>query len=233
MIEKVVFTDIDGTLLNGFITFDFAKYLNKCSEYNELAYKRQIDILKKFELGEMNYLTAVQEWLHEWGKGVDGKQVNQINKLAKQFFQSYRGSICNSSKILIETLKKKGYYVVGVSAGVDVMMSLVKDYLGLDEIFASKLFNKNGIYLPKLETNLHKVNGKKETLEKFIIDKEVMLKNSIAFGDSLHDLDLFNLAEIKIALNPTKDLERYAKLNKFIVVNENNVLNIVNSMLTD
>jgi len=117
--------------------------------------------------------------------------------------------------------------VVGVSAGAIEMMSLVKDYLGLDYMFASELEVIDGIYSSKLKTNLHDKGGKEMILDKFFKEKDIDSNNSFGFGDSINDLGIFEKVGVRVALNPSNSLLDFAKKNEFIIATKDNVLNLV------
>jgi phosphoserine phosphatase len=125
---------------------------------------------------------------------------------------------------------KKGYLVVGVSVGVMETAELVKEYLGLDYIIASQAEIKNGFYTGKIITNLHTSDGKKLVIEEFCNLVRVDLNESISIGDTMHDLQLFNIVKKKVALNPNKELLKYAKQHNFLVCTHSNILKKINEL---
>ena len=44
--SKVVFTDLDGTLLDGFVTLDLVDYLYKEGFFDSFQYKQQLTLMK-------------------------------------------------------------------------------------------------------------------------------------------------------------------------------------------
>jgi phosphoserine phosphatase len=219
--------DIDGTLLKGFITFEFAEYLHGKKLFKDESYQSQLALMETFKKGKINQSEAVSSWLNFWGEGLAGFKQEEILSAATDFFEIGKKLFFPSSQKLVSKFKDKNYVVVGVSAGAIEMMSLVKDYLGLDYMFASELEVIDGIYSSKLKTNLHDKGGKEMILDKFFKEKDIDSNNSFGFGDSINDLGIFEKVGVRVALNPSNSLLDFAKKNEFIIATKDNVLNLV------
>jgi HAD superfamily phosphoserine phosphatase-like hydrolase len=227
---KVVFTDIDGTLLKGFITVDFVSYLYKNNLFDKNAYEKQLQLMTDYKNGSIGFVPWLKEWAIIWGAGIKGKKQSEILEAANIFFIFFKNKIFPSSKKLMNIFHKKGYLVVGVSVGVMETAELVKEYLGLDYIIASQAEIKNGFYTGKIITNLHTSDGKKLVIEEFCNLVRVDLNESISIGDTMHDLQLFNIVKKKVALNPNKELLKYAKQHNFLVCTHSNILKKINEL---
>jgi len=223
-LSKVVFTDIDGTLLRGFITLDFVNYLYENGFFDSIQYQKQIDLMNLFKIGAIDSLIWLKRWASIWGKGIKNKSEVTLAKKARTFFKNY-SKFYPSSKNLVKYFHEKGYLVVGVSVGVIEVDELVKKYLNLDEVISSKVEVKNGLYTGKVITKLHTKFGKKNSVLSYSKINAVKLSNCVGIGNSLHDVQFIDLVGLKIALNADSVLLAYASQQNYFVMDYKSVLN--------
>lgn len=229
--KKAVFTDLDGTLLKGFITIDFVEYLHNKKLFNENAYLAQKKLMQRYVSGEIEFVPWLQEWANVWGNGICGLKKKVVLDESKIFFSKFKKNIYPSSIDLVEVFHKKGYLVVGVSVGVIETADLVKSFLGLDEVFASKVEVKKGVYGDKVITDFQTENGKENAIRSFCVLNNILLENCIGIGDNVHDKQIFDLMGKNIALNPSKDLLPIAEKKGYLIANHTNVLEKIKSLL--
>ncbi len=221
---KAVFTDIDGTLLRGFITLDFVEFLHKNNLFSAGAYLNQKKLALKYKEGSISFQDWLIEWSKIWGAGIKGQQSKEINESAKLFFELFMPKIYSSSIELVKLFKSKGYLVIGVSAGIIEVQNLVKEYLGFDYVFASESEILNGVYSGRVLTKLHTDKGKKEKLLNFCLEKKIDLSESIGVGDTQHDVQMLELLGKKIVLNPNKELLTVAEDKSYLVADYTNII---------
>jgi len=225
--NKCVFTDIDGTLLKGFITVDFVEFLYKSGLFDQMAYQNQKNLMGAFKSSQIDFDSWLVEWAKIWGKGICGQKQTEIKKAARLFFPSFESNFFSSSKELVEVFQAKGYIVIGVTAGVVEVASLVKEHLNLDYVIASEVKLKEGVYTDQVTTHLHLPNGKKEAVLDFCATHDVSLKESIGIGDSMLDVQIISLMGLKIALNATIDLSKFGSQNGYLNANDNTILDLI------
>lgn len=179
----------------------------------------------KLALFDMDSTLIEQEVIVELAKKAGiGEQVNQITESAMRgeidFDESFirrvallkglkvavldeiiRDNITFSlgAKRLISTLKAKGYHVVLVSGGFSYFANYVKEYLGIDEIFANDLDIVDGELTGQVTSPI--VNGAKkaEILQQVANRLNIPLEQSVAVGDGANDLPMLSLADVGIA----------------------------------
>ncbi|MFA6064553.1 MAG: haloacid dehalogenase-like hydrolase [archaeon] len=226
---KAVFTDIDGTLLQGFITIDFVEYLHKKDLFSEASYLQQNKLMQMYKLGQIEFVPWLKEWANIWANGISGLKQETLEAEAKLFFPSFKHKIYSTSKELVKSFQNEGYLVIGISVGVFETAVLIKNFLGMDYVFASQVEVKNGRYVPRVVTDLQSEAGKKKAIESFCKLKKISLKDSIGIGDTIHDKQIFDLTGKKIALNPTPSLIELAKKEGYLLANHENILGKISS----
>lgn len=231
LLKKAVFTDIDGTLLKGFITIDFVEYLFQNNLFDKSAYVKQKELMLAYKTGKIEFVPWLKEWAGIWALGLKGKKQKDILLAAKIFFPSFEDKIYPSSMKLVKKCHEKGYLVIGVSVGAIEAIDLVKDYLGLDYTFASQLLLNNGVYEDKVVTSMHTEEGKLKAILDFSVEMDIDLKSSIGMGDTPHDLQMLDLMGKKVALNPNEDLLDVAKKENFLVATYGDIIEKIDFLL--
>jgi phosphoserine phosphatase len=224
---KVVFTDIDGTLLEGFVTIDLVEYLHSKQLFNDIAYLRQRQLMSDFKKGGVSFSDWLQKWAELWGEGIKGQSEKEILSAAEDFFPSFTNKLFSNSKKLVQLFHSQGYFVVGISVGVIEAANLVGQELGLDFIIASKTEVKNGVYTGRILTQLHSETGKSNAVKKFAKQHGSNLAKCIGVGDTPIDEQIFLLTGKKLALNPNKDLLEVARKKEYLIATNEDVLHKV------
>jgi len=228
--SKIAFFDFDGTLSRDYISLDFLDFLLKAKAYPPVLYRQQRNMLKANQKGLLSYGDWCAKWGSVWAEGLAGSQVLKIEKLAKELFKKFKKRIYFSSYELIKVLKKKGYYTLLIGAGAFEVVNLAAKDLGIDEVQATKILVKNGVYTDKLITNFHQPQGKRKFMEGIVKSKKYDLARSVAFGDSIHDLGMLEKVEFPVALNPSKELLTLAQSKGWPLANYNNVISEINNL---
>ncbi|MDD4082601.1 MAG: haloacid dehalogenase-like hydrolase [Sphaerochaetaceae bacterium] len=228
--SKIVFTDIDGTLLEGFITLDLVNYLYFEGFFDSCQYQKQLELMNLFKSGKISFLDWLEKWASVWGQGIKNKSQFVLNQKAKIFFKSYN-KIYPSSKKLVKYFHDKGYLVIGISAGVIEADNLIKDYLSLDEIISSKVSVKNGVYTGQVTTKLHKKNGKKNYILSYSKKNKIDLLKCIGIGDSILDVSFIDLMGTKLALNFNKIFVSEILKKEYFISNHNSILKDIKKII--
>jgi putative phosphoserine phosphatase / 1-acylglycerol-3-phosphate O-acyltransferase len=230
-VDKVVFTDIDGTLINGFSSVEFVNFLYQKQFISDSFFEQHKKLISKFNLGEISFDDGVKKWLDLLNNGFIGKKYVDVNCLANEFFIEYKNNMLPSSKELISFLKDKGYYIVGISNGLFEINSLIKAELGIDELFSSIIKKKGGRYVKGFLTNTHLIGGKKDVVFDFSLRNNISLKKCIGFGDSIQDFGFLSIMGLPVALNPNCELYSLAKKKNFLIANHGDVLRKIKVIL--
>jgi phosphoserine phosphatase len=175
MNNKVAFLDLEGTLIN---TGNWEKV---AGEFGAADWYKKF--LKLYEEGRIGFEEGRRDLEQIWRN-------NKVTK--KQFIEVLRDyEIFEGARELINGLKKKGFKVIVITGAISVLAELVKEDLGIDEVYSAHefVFDKEGYFEeikehPAYRRGEGKVHFIQEILKKENVDK----KDCIAVGgDDIND----------------------------------------------
>lgn len=227
--RKIAFLDFDGTLSSGYISMAFLEHMHEKELYAEDKYNEQMELLKQLKAGSLSYDEWCRQWGEVWAEGLKGVSWKESRKEAKTFFNGFKSNIYQSSYRLVKLLKESSYYTVCVSVGASEVIGLAARELGMGKCYSTILRKKKGLYTGEPCTNLHVPGGKVSRIEEILHAEQ--FSKVIAIGDSVGDIGMLSLANIAVALNPSKELEAYARNRNWHVFTEDNVMAGISSLL--
>lgn len=227
MIKGYLFSDFDGTLSKGLSSMEFMEFLRVHNLHSREAYEKQLELLKNYKKNTLSYNDWLPLWAHFWAKGIMGQKEKEIFDAAKEFYECFRHNIYSSSYKVMRILKDKGYHLTLISVGAYEVIELASKDLGMDDVIATELEIKNGLYTGKIKTKLHSPKGKAETLDKRHISS---FKEFIAMGDSAHDVSMLEKATHPVALNPTEELRQVAQERGWQICTYRNIVNYIKNL---
>lgn len=185
--EKVVFFDMDNTLLRG-------RFIDKCAE--KYGFRDELMNIRATETEPYIMTKRVAKFLKD-------KSFAELIEIVDSI------PIVEGTKEVISELKNRGYIVGIISDSYDCITNHIKNKLGMDFSLANELeFSKSictgEVRIPSFLVNgpdsickhsLYKTNAVLSILHKYGIKKE----NSIAIGDSVGDLCMIKEAGLGIA----------------------------------
>lgn len=198
--KRAAFFDFDNTIYNGYTFYDFISYASKI-KHTDVYQDEYKYILKTAKL----YNDTVSKIASPVGKIVEKWPQNE--------FENYCRASCNRSKILnwtmpvINFLKSVNFENIIISASFEEMLADSIDVLQIDEIYCSCLDLVNHEYSGKIRLLR---NGE----EKVEVIKRVLSTNtfSIAFGDSMGDIPMFETVNLAILVRSNNlEVENIAK----------------------
>ena len=199
--------DFDGVLwsgeASGSLFYDFL-------EHDGIVGKKPKHYKKISKLYQENPLKAIKVYSDMYALALRDVSVRVIRDAAKEFMYSYVSDNVNIFMLgEFLGLKNKGYTTAIISATLQELLDAFP--FEFDAKIGSLLENENGYYTGNIIRSFELPGRKKEELLKLF--PELPTQGSLAFGDSLHDIELFESVEKPIATNPDKFLERYAVNN--------------------
>jgi len=193
---KLVVFDLDGTLTRErsiweYIHIRLGKWYGFAEEYQ-----------KQFLAGKISYDEFCERDAQVW-KGMRAEELLEIVKNVP---------FHTGADELIAHLKQKGLKLSVVSSGLSILSDWVHQKYGFDYSVSNDLLQENGVLTGKVKIQVNydkKAEWVKRILERFHVKPEEV----IAIGDSLGDIDMFQMVGFSIAFNSScKDLEKIANL---------------------
>ncbi|MFH1224086.1 MAG: HAD family phosphatase [Pseudomonadota bacterium] len=227
--QCVVF-DFDGTLRKGHVTqlFKDALYTNGCFSAEE--YRIQNNIFDQYNSNEINYTEWLDKWVISWGRAFKGLEVEKVMNIAVSVFDKAREDIYPEAFELVDYFNKKKIKTILLSAGASEVIGLIAKHLNFDHYIATQQGVSDKKYTGKVISTVHTSIGKGQTLTSFLKEHNLSIP-FFAFGDSLGDLSILELAKNPIALNADSELKKIAKDRSWTVVDTKNALELVKDLM--
>lgn len=225
--KYVALFDIDETLYKGPSLIHFAEYLKTTDDISDAHLHNILIDTKNYKSGKIDYLNTVKKILEHFAISIQGKTVSEIDYLANQFAKTSETNFYDFTKILFSKLSETHNIVLVSSTPIFLSRSFANSLFPgyVNKTYGSELEIINNEYTGKVTKQL-----KKQGVTEDLI-KEYGKKHSLAFGDSVDDINMFKFVEYPICVNPKKDLESIAKENSWRIVTQDNLLPVVSEYL--
>jgi len=227
--NRLALLDFDGTLRSGNISIELMSYLRREDLYPTRIYDELSSVMDRRSRGLLSYDDSSIICGELWAKAVKGMRRTDLLGHTADFFKRSKKKIYKSSYELVSLLIKDGYKPIVLSVGAHEIVSMASKELGVSEVYATEVEIKNGVYTGRLKNRLCMPDGKLEIIKRF--SKTANLSDSFAFGDSIADSRMLEIAGIPVALNPSRALTLAAKEKGWRILNHKNVVSEVEKML--
>lgn len=197
---KVVAFDLDGTLVkkrNSWITLH--EYFGTVEGAKKNFYA--------FENSEIDYSEFIRRDISLWPNETN---INEIIKALSIY------DLMPNSKYVTSELRKNGYVLVIVSAGIDILAKKVAKDLGFHHSLANGLeIDEDGFLTGRGIIRVDPLK-KHESLNAYLKNINLTLDDCISIGDSRIDKNLLKHSGFSIAFGNDKSLKEYAD----VVIND-------------
>jgi phosphoserine phosphatase len=193
---KLVVFDLDGTLTRErsiweYIHIRLGKWYGFAEEYQE-----------QFLAGKISYEEFCERDAQVW-KGMKVEELLEIVKTVP---------FHPGADELIAYLKQEGLKLSVVSSGLSILSDWVHQTYGFDYSVSNDLLHENGVLTGKVKIQVYydqKAEWVKKVLERFSVKTEEV----IAIGDSIGDVDMFQMVGLAVAFNSScSDLDKIANV---------------------
>ena len=188
--------DLDGTLTKERSIWEYIHIrLGKWFGFAE-------DYQKQFLAGRISYEEFCEHDAQVW-KGMKVKEVLAIVKTVP-----FHPGV----EELIHFFKKKGLNLAIISSGLSILSSWVHQRYGFDYSVSNDLLQENGLLTGKVKIQVY-YDKKAEWVEKILNQFGVRAEEVIAIGDSVGDIDMFQMVGFSVAFNSScQDLDQIANV---------------------
>jgi len=193
---KLVIFDLDGTLTQERSIWEYIhKRLGKWYGFAE-EYQNQ------FLEGKISYERFCELDAEVW-KGMKMEELLEIVKTVP-----FHPGVDE----LINYLRHKGLKLSLVSSGLSILTDWVHQKYGFDYSISNDLLHENGVSTGKVRIQVY-YDKKAEWVEKILKRLGTDPQESIAIGDSIGDIDMFQMVGFSVSFNSScRDLDQIASL---------------------
>ncbi len=193
---KLMIFDLDGTLTQERSVWEYIhKRLGKWYGFAE-------EYQKQFLGGKISYEEFCERDAQVW----QGMRVDEVLEIVKTV------PFHPGADELISYLKEKGLKLAMVSSGLSILSNWVHRKYGFDYSVSNDLLHENGVLTGKVKIQVY-YDKKAEWVRRILQQFETGPEEVIAIGDSVGDVDMFQMVGFSVAFNSScRDLEKIATL---------------------
>jgi len=184
----IVVFDVEGVLVDGEFLPELARLVGKEREVREIT---------------MKGIRGEISWEHGLARRIElvrGVTYQQCMRVANSL------PMMNGAVEMAERLKQMGCLIVGVSGGFSLLTNRVKNELGLDHVFSNQLVFHDG----RLVGYGLLVNANKAQILRTAFGDMFRGMRKMAVVDGANDIDLFDLADHRVAFNAQEIVRKRA-----------------------
>lgn len=227
--RKVALFDIDNTLYNGFFLFEAVRKQAEKKMISQSASNKIHKGLKRYRAGELDYETFAQQVLIDWAAALRGRFTDAIYSMARDFIEERKGNFFPFVWQLFSMLNEKGYDSYFVTGEPNFIAEPVKDIFGGSGYLATEFETDDSgprrLFTGNVANFLASREQKQTEIRKLFQNHD--LSGSFAFGDSEADIEMLELVENSVCINPRPGLDIVAKNRGWIVTSPDEALEVV------
>ena len=211
--------DIDGTIIRWQLYHAIGDALAKRGLIDADGFRkvREARMSWKRRNGDELFRKYESKLVKVFDESLAGLEVKVLAEVVEEVFDEYKDQVYTYSRNLILELKRQGYLLFAISGSPAIIVQKLAEYYGFDDFAATDYPEKDGRLVGTKDLSL----GKKALLLQKLISKHgTNLDKSIGIGDSEGDIDMLELVEQPVALNPSKQLFRHASKKGWKIVLE-------------
>ncbi|MDX1693593.1 MAG: HAD family hydrolase [Ketobacteraceae bacterium] len=208
--------DLDNTLLGGDSDHAWGEFLISKGIVDEATYKSANDTFyedyKRGELDIFAYLEFALEPLTRFS-------MEELGRLHREFMRDYvEPMILPKAKDLISQHRRRGDYLMIITATNTFVTAPIADALGVDELLATNPEIINNRYSGRVAGTPCYQQGKVERLEAWLQEHEETLEESYFYSDSINDLPLLEQVSHPVAVDPCERLKKIAEEKSWPII---------------
>ncbi len=222
MIKKQKFAvfDIDGTIFRSSLLVQLVErfiHRNIFPMSTRDIYSAEYQDWLEREGEYDNYIIAVVEAFKQNIKGVHYGDFADVARevVAEQSKHTYK-----YTRELVKELKSKGYYVLAISHSPKTILDEFCTTLGFNKVYGMIYEIGPSDKLTGQIADEHVILNKANILKRAIEKEGLIIKDSIAVGDTHSDVPMLEIVERPICFNPNSELYKQAKVRNWEVVVE-------------
>lgn len=210
---SLAFFDLDGTMAEGHMIFDFPAHLLAAGLFAKAAHTRVVKMQNRFRKKQLTYRDVAEELPRLYAEGVKGQGARVIALEAEKLVENRMGNVFAYARPLVLLMRKSGRPGIAISGSpVETVRALARR-LGMEAALGTELEVECGLFTGKVLHNFILKETKRacflELVEKLGLDTSACF----GFGDTEQDESFLSGVGHPVALNPTAELRTIALRN--------------------
>ncbi|EKD56146.1 MAG: phosphoserine phosphatase related protein [uncultured bacterium] len=227
--KKIAIFDIDGTIYRSSLLFRTFDILIARKMFKRKVYWQALKIRNSYFNRKTDYLKYASKLVELIKENICGISQKEVLKVSRELVRSQKSIYFKYTRNLIRHLRQE-YILIGVSGSLTENLTELNKYLKFDYVFGTQFeVGGNGHYTGTILSEPAK--DKEIFIKEFIDNNQLLLKDSIAVGDTMNDYCVLKMVENPIVFNPDSELYHCAKKNNWkIIVERKNVVYEINKI---
>lgn len=205
--------DLDNTLIAGDSDHAWGQFLIDQGEVDPEIYKLKND---EFYLQYCQSNLDIKEYLHFVFEPLAKMTSTKLKTLHQTFMTTcIKPILLPKAKELLATHRAKGDYLLIITATNSFITAPICALYKVDDFIASDPEMIDGCLTGKIKGVPAYQEGKTIRLNEWLKHKEISLKNSCAYSDSINDLPLLNMVDNPVVVDGDDKLLSHAKAHNW------------------
>lgn len=219
--------DIDKTLTKDYIIFDIIESEESSGLLRPTTYAHTSIIRQHYGEGKITYEEFVKRLLIEWGRGLKNQSQQDLQMHSEDWVNKNLSKFHDFVPALFQQLANHRNWLV--TAEASFVGDAIANKFGASGSLGTIYNIQNGTFTGLADRFLASRQDKAEAIKQLLSIENGSVK--IAFGDSDADIDMLELAQYPICINPTAELRKVAMIRKWIICDETNILENTNKLV--
>ena len=225
--KKGAFLDIDQTLYNGYLFYEWAKQLESQDVFSVLDIVKMDEPLILYKIGHYSYIEAATKVSECIADMLVGKEVDEVIAATQSFTQKIGNKFYEYAKPLTEKLKDSGFLIVLVTNEPDFLAEMIKDILGAHDALGLDFTIKRNKFAGQAINDLATEHAKEAIVRKYAQDSGIDLNVSLAMGDAESDVEMLKACGKGFLINTSAKMQKHTEGTNIISISREEVLSKV------
>ncbi|MGD9676904.1 MAG: HAD family hydrolase [Vulcanibacillus sp.] len=213
---KLAIFDFDGTLF----PIDTLRFLLshwKENKYSKLKYYRSylllIGLFMIYKLDIKSRIPretiknkSLQSFNYIFSGMSEDEVIEFLNNCAEGIIELLNPAVVEE----VRKAKNEGYHIVLLSGAYELLLHKVADYLEIDTVIGTKMHFIDGVFDYNTKLEIITGSAKLKQLNKNFKDFSIDLESSLAFADSISDIEILKSVGHPVVVNPDDKLKEIA-----------------------
>ena len=226
--------DVDGTLLPGALGVELLRALIAAGVCQQAAGAEVFAVLERYRRGDIDFPTMESAAYAAYARALAGVPCAQVEQIAADVWEAQRGRLFPFVRPLVTLLRNQGYTLCIISGSPDEIVRRLADELGIQRVSGARFARSAGKYTGQVELASAALGEKGRILDAFIGEPgqhRVCFERSLALGDSLTDVALFERVGLPLAFEPDPALRAVAAQRSWAIATRDDALERVQALL--
>lgn len=218
--RPVAVFDIDGTVFRSSLLIELVDRLVEKGIFppeTRAAYESE---RSKWLDRKGDYPSYINKVVQVFAKQLKGAPFDEVSYIAGEIIEEQKSRVYRYTRDLVKDLKKRGYFLLGISHSPKFIVDGFGFELGFDKTYGT--FYETGASGKFTGTLAEEdfIFNKAAVLRRAVKKEGLTLDGSVGVGDTESDIPMLELAEQPIAFNPNAALYKHAKRSGWKIVVE-------------